>query len=558
MNYLEELVADLEHFGVKPELIQFGNDQIGSDIAMPCFSLAQELRQSPQAIAQDIAGRLNHPDINRTEALGGYVNIWLNEESMVRGLIAQGAENPDYGSVEPNNRTVIVEYVSPNLAKPLSIGHLRNALQGRALTNLYRSQGYKVITDSHLGDWGTVFGMWVVGFQTFSSYEALGSGGNKELGRVYVEMRKSLKAEAEAGRDELKQSVQDWLIKLEAGDEEAWKYHELFKNISLADTNRVLAKLNIVFDETLGEAFYYQQARQLIEQLLSDGVATKQDDNSVIVDLSSENLETPLLLQKSNGALLYASTDIATIKYREERWDPTAVLYVVGAEQQFHFRQLFAFNKLAKYSDADLVHYWYGLVEEIGEDGQRQKMSSRRGAVYLEDVLDLALEKAKAQAEPNMSTEDITKVAYGAISYREFLQGHQSNVLFNWEEMFSLTGKSGPYVQYAAVRLNSILAKSSLQPARTDGYDWRAEHSLLHKLLGYPALERQARTELEPSKLAFYIYDLAKDLNRYYETTIVLDEDEQVQANRLWLMQIVKQNLAHALGILGIDIPEKM
>lgn len=558
MNYLAEVVDALAPFGIRADMVSFTNEHVGSDIAMPCFALAREHKKSPQAIAEAIASAIQHPAVEKAEAVAGYVNIWLKSDILAQGLNQQVTDWTTYGSSHTRNERVIIDYVSPNLAKPLSIGHLRNALQGKALANLYRSQGYEVITDSHLGDWGTVFGMWVVGYQMFSSPEKLEADGNRELGRVYVEMRKALKAEEADGGDELKASVQQWLQKLEADDPEAWEYHTLFKNISLTDTNHTLTRLGITFDETLGEAFYIKQARQLIEDLLQQGIAQRQSDGSIIVDLQSQGIDTPLLLQKSNGTLLYASSDIATIVYREERWQPSAVIYVVGAEQQFHFQQLFAFNEIVHYSDAELVHHWYGLVEELTPDGKRQKMSSRTGAVYLEDVLDTALERARKHAKQDMGSEDLEAVAYGAITFREFLQGHHSNVLFDWEEMFSLTGKSGPYVQYAAVRLQSVLQKASTQPAFSNSYDWQAEHELLMHVASYPIVENEALEQRELSKIAFYVYDLAKLLNRYYESTLVLDSDMSVQAARIWLMEALYKNMVHALGILGITVPQKM
>lgn len=559
MKLFSEVIGELVDFGVRPELVQYGNEQLGSDLAMPCFALSKELGKAPQDIAEDIASRIDHEGIVRAEAVSGFLNLWLKSSYVLACLKQAGLEAADYGSGESNGKTVVIDYVAQNLAKPLSIGHLRNALQGRSLALLHRYMGWNVITDSHVGDWGTVFGIWVVGFLRHSSDEELQKGGNKELGRVYVEFRKELKAEEEAGGSELKDLVQEWLLKLESGDEEAWEYHRKFSEISITDGDRILSRLNISMDHTLGESFYYEATRDLIPQLLESGQAIREADGSIIVPLEAGGVKTPGLIQKSNGALLYFSSDIATIMYREETWQPDLVIYVVGPEQQFHFKQVFAAGRLLGIARAELVHHWYGLVEETGEDGGRKKMSSRTGAVSLEGVLDDALEKAAEIAKPDMSESDIEAVAMGAVSFREFIQTSRMNVLFDWDEMFSLAGMSGPYVQYAAVRLESILRKAGAgewQPHLDYGFE--AEHGLLMKLAAWPDIVHQATEDREVSKVAYHIYGLARELNRYYEETLVLDDNPGVRDSRLWLMGVIQSHFASSLGLLGMSIPEKM
>ena len=552
MKVYKNLLSELEQFGIKSELVIASADNIDSDLAMPCFTLAKEYKKSPQDIATDIASQISHPDIEKAEAIAGYVNIWLRS-AYLADLTNRGEELPDN-----SGKTVIVEYLSNNLAKPLSIGHLRNILQGRALTNLHRRLGYNVITDNHIGDWGSVFGMWVVGFEKFSSKEQLDSDGNKGLGDVYIKMRRALKEEEEAGSTSLKDAVQNWLLKLEQDDPKAWIYHRMFSDISMEDTSRVISLLDVEFDETLGEAFYQKLARELLQCLVRDKIATIEQDGSIVVGLSAQGIDTPLLLQKSNGAALYATSDIATIKYREDRWNPDKVIYVVGAEQQFHFKQLFAFNRIVEYSDAQLIHHWYGLVEELDSEGNRSKMSSRSGAVYLEDALDQARKKAKEVAADGMSDDDIEKIALGALTFREFTQGHTSNVLFDWDEMFNLQGMSGPYLQYAAVRMASILEKANEMPKKHQDYDWQPEHELLSHYLRYPSVLEASEKEMEPSKIAFYLYDIAKALNRYYENTHILSEDPVERSSRLWLIQQLHTRYTEGLAILGIKVPSKM
>ena len=553
-----EIIKYFTQLGIKPELVEAGSERLTSDLAIACFTMADQ-SQSPEEVAKKLTTSISHPAFTKVEASGGYVNVWLKSSYILEALQKSEVAETNFGSQASNNQTVIIDYVGANIAKPLTVGHLKNALQGRALVNLYRSQGYTVVTDNHLGDWGTVFGIWVVGFEKFSNQKKLESGGLEELGRAYIKAKQALQAEADQNQDSLAKVVQDWLLKLEANDEQALAYHRRFREISLEGIQKVLDQLEIEFDETLGESFYQPQVKKLLKQLEVSGIAQRQSDNSLVVDLSSQGIDTPLLIQKSNGAGLYASSDIATLKYRQERWQPSQIIYVVGHEQRLHFRQIFAFNNLADYTSAELIHHSYGLVEELDESGKRRKLSSRRGAVSLESILETARSKAEELAKLGMDKEDIERVALGAITFREFSQSSTSNVLFDWQEMFSLTGFSGPYVQYAAVRLGSILKKADQSKTKlVSNYDWQAEHPLLMSLLRYPDTLQTALINRDVYKIAFHIYDLAKKLNRYYEQTTVLVEDQDTRGSRLWLMRVLYQHFEHALGILGMKIPKKM
>ncbi|MEM6997549.1 MAG: arginine--tRNA ligase [Patescibacteria group bacterium] len=557
MIYLD-LINDLTQFGIQPELVASGDETLGSDLAMPCFRLAAEYKQSPNEIAVDIAQKISHEGIERAEAINGYVNIWLKPSYIFKTIVTEYPTGDRLAATDEDKGTVVVEYVSQNLAKPLSIGHLRNALQGRAIAKIYEFAGWNVITDSHIGDWGTAFGMWAVGFKRFSSEQALQEGGNEELGRAYVAVRNALKQEAEAGETTLKDEVQDWLIRLESGDSEALDMHSRFSEISLNDGRRILGRLDISHDYELGEAFFYKPTRAILERIINDGTAVEESDGSIVVPLDSEGIDVPALIQKSNGAVLYLSSDIATLEYRQKEWAPDKVIYVVGAEQQFHFKQLFALNSILGSTDAELVHHWYGLVEEQDENGKRKKMSSRTGAVSLEDALNMAVEEASKNAKPEMTADDIEKVAIGALVFREFIQGAKNNVLFDWNDMFSMQGMSGPYIQYSAVRMNSVLEKAGGAPDYSHTYDWIAEKQLLRRLASFEAVCSAAVEEREGCKLAHYLYDLSKDLNRYYEQTHILDDDAAVQASRLWVIAYIRDHMVKVLDLLGIKVPSSM
>ena len=559
MRRLSILLSELEDFGLKPELVQAGLPELGSDLAMPCFSLAQTSKQPPQQIAQQLAEQLNHIHIKKAEAVNGYLNLWLSPSFLAHNLDDWQTENENLGQQAKISQRVVVEYFSPNLAKPFSVGHLRNLFQGRALSNLYQARGYEVITDNHIGDWGKTFGIWVVGFLKYGQEEALAQKGSlKELGRIYALITADLKAEADEQKTELEDEIQAWLLKLERGDLQALEYHKYFTQITLAEMQHVLDILDIKFDYILGESFYYQKAKVLLVDLQKQGFIERQADRSLVANLEALGIKIPLLLLKSNGAMLYATSDVATLDYRQKQWQPDQIIYVVGMEQQLYFKQLFAFNELAQLTKAKLVHHAYGLVEERIASGKKRKMSSRTEAVHMEDVLKKATQAAEKLTDKQLTAEDIKTIAQGALVFQEFSQSKKHNTLFDWEKIFSLSDMSGPYVQYATLRLKSILAKAEIEPKFDPHYDWQTEHQLIFKVLGFEDVVENALENLEPYKIALYVYELCRELNRYYETTRILDPNSDHQAARLWLMAVIYQYLGFALSILGIKIPARM
>lgn len=321
-----------------------------------------------------------------------------------------------------------------------------------------------------------------------------------------------------------------------------------------------MGRLKISTDYELGEAFFAPKGKAAVQRLLETGVALQNDDGSIIVPLDEYGFDVPLLVQKSNGAALYATTDLATILYREETEHPDKVIYSVGAEQQFYFAQLFAMAKKLGIS-TDLIHLWFGVIDQLNDDGSREKMSSRKGVVLMEALLDQAEAKARQVVEGrNVSDEDVKKIALGAIKFNDFTADRRTNILFDWNSIFALTGFSGPYVQYAAVRVNKILKEHGHGVPVVEAYDYEAEKAVIAKLLEYPEVVRSAAKELEPHRIAGYIYELGREMNRYYEATPVATgsvTSEQMQA-RLGLLSRVSHVFSHGLSILGIEIPDAM
>lgn len=557
---LTQIISELYGIDAQPQVsrpaAEFGD--YATNVAL---QLAGKVGKSPREIAEEMATKLRETGSfsEVTIAGPGFINVRVSGASLAARLEAEWSDTYGQSNIG-EGKTVVVEYPSPNMAKPYSVGHLRPGNQGWAARQLMEATGWKVITDNHLGDYGAPLGIWITGFRKFSSEEALAQDGVYELGRVYIITKQALKEEAEKGESALADEVQAWLLKFEAGDPEAVSYSERFNEISLRHIHAVMERLHISTDYELGEAFFAAKGKDAVQTLLTSGVAVQNEDGSIIVPLDDAGFDVPLLVQKSNGAALYATTDLATILYREENWRPDKVIYAAGAEQQFYFSQLFAMAKKLGIS-TDLFHLWFGVIDQLNEDGTREKMSSRKGVVLMETLLDEAEKKAQAIVEgKGVSDEDVKKIALGAIKFSDFISDRRTNILFDWSTIFALTGISGPYVQYAAVRVNKILRDNGNGNATVDDYTYDAEKDVLAKLLEYPEVVSRAARDIEPHKVANYLYELARELNRYYEATPVATSDIEasIREARLGVLAKVSHVFAHGLGLLGIEVPSQM
>lgn len=522
------------------------------------LQLAKPIGSPPRVIAEAIVNELQKEAINASVAGPGFINITVPSAFLAHQL--EAIWSPEFGGNNDGaGKTVVVEYPSPNMAKPYSVGHFRPGNQGWAAKQLMQVSGWKVITDNHLGDYGAPFGTWVTGFLRFSSEEALARDGVYELGRVYIETKRALKEEKERGDHVLADSVQEWLLKLEQGDREAVAYNERFSEISLRHIHHVMDRLHISTEYEYGEAFFAPRGKKAVQLLLDQGIAQQNEDGSIIVPLDEYGFDVPLLVQKSNGSALYATTDFATILFREMEWHPDRVIYAVGAEQQFYFTQLLALAKKLGIT-TELIHLWFGTIDQLNEDGSREKMSSRKGVILMEELLDQAEARARQVVEGrSLSEDDVKKIALGAIKFSDFVSDRRTNILFSWESIFALSGMSGPYIQYAAVRINKLLREHN-SGAYDSTYDYEPEKPLLLKITDYPQVVRLAARELEPHKIATYLYELARELNRYYEHTPVAQGNVPlaVKQARLHLLAKVSHVFEHGLSVLGIEIPTQM
>ena len=561
MNKVAEIINQLieEKFNIKTEVSltrprpEFGD--FATNIAM---QLAGKLSKNPREIAEELAKELSKNEIfENVEIAGpGFLNLRVSAKKLEKMLSQEFSDR--FGSNnEGEGKLALIDGPSPNMAKPYSVGHLRPGNQGWAAKKLLEFSGWKVITDNHLGDYGTPFGIWVVGFEMFSNEERLAKRGVYELGDVYIKTKAAMKEQGEGG--EIEKKAEEWLLKLENGDEEALNYSNKFKEISLKHIHDVMARLKISTDYEYGEAFFAPKGKAAVQKLIESGVAVQNEDGSVIVPLEEYGFDVPLLVQKSNGAALYATNDLATILFREEEFAPDKVIYSVGAEQQFYFSQIFAMAKKLGIK-TDLYHLWFGVIDQLNEDGTREKMSSRKGVVLMEELLDKAEERArKIVAGRDVSEEDVKKIALGAIKFSDFAADRRTNILFDWENIFALTGFSGPYVQYSAVRVNNILRKEqNFEIVDFGNYNFEAEKNIILQLLAFPEVVKIASRDLEPHKISKYLYDLAREMNRYYEKTRVSDAPEIEKSARLTLLKKVSKTFENGLDLLGIEIPEKM
>ena len=561
MNKVAEIINQLieEKFNIKTEVSltrprpEFGD--FATNIAM---QLAGKLSKNPRKIAEELAGELSKNEIfENVEIAGpGFLNLRVSAKKLEK-ILSQEFSDRFGSNNEGEGKLALIDGPSPNMAKPYSVGHLRPGNQGWAAKKLLEFSGWKVITDNHLGDYGTPFGIWVVGFEMFSNEERLAKRGVYELGDVYIKTKAAMKEQGEGG--EIEKKAEEWLLKLENGDEEALNYSNKFKEISLKHIHDVMARLKISTDYEYGEAFFAPKGKAAVQKLIESGVAVHNEDGSVIVPLEEYGFDVPLLVQKSNGAALYATNDLATILFREEEFAPDKVIYSVGAEQQFYFSQIFAMAKKLGIK-TDLYHLWFGVIDQLNEDGTREKMSSRKGVVLMEELLDKAEERAREiVAGRDVSEEDVKKIALGAIKFSDFTADRRTNILFDWENIFALTGFSGPYVQYSAVRVNNILRKEqNFELVDFEEYDFEAEKNIILQLLAFPETVKMAVRDLEPHKISKYLYDLAREMNRYYEKTRVSDAPEIEKSARLTLLKKVSKTFENGLDLLGIEIPEKM
>ena len=562
MNHKELIASELAKVieGLDQETIlnlleQPKSSDLG-DIAFPACSLAKMDRNAPQAIAADIAEKIDASHFEKVVATGPYVNFFLDKsqisDQVIKAVIQAGA---DYGQQdEGHGGNITIDLSSPNIAKPFSVGHLRSTVIGDALSNIFRKMGYNTIKINHLGDWGKQFGLLMVAYKKWGSKEAVEANPIDELLKLYVRINAEI--ENDPALDE---EGRLWFKKLEDGDPEATELWQWFRDESLVEFNRIYKLLGVEFDSLNGEAFYNDKMDEAV-QILEEKGLLKESKGASIVELDDVNLP-PAMIKKSDGATLYITRDIATAIYRARTYNFVKNIYAVGQEQSNHFRQLKAVLKKMGFDwSDDMIHVDFGLVTK-----NRQKLSTRKGnIILLEPTLQEAISRAKAQIEEkNPELENKEEVAHavgvGAVKFYDLKTDRRNGYDFDLEAMVSFEGETGPYVQYAYARIQSILRKANFTPSADATYSLSDPESweIIKLLQDFARVVKRAAENYDPSLIAKYAINLAQAFNKYYAHTRILDESPE-RDSRLALSYSTAVVLKEALRLLGVEAPEKM
>ncbi|WP_247950944.1 arginine--tRNA ligase [Streptococcus cristatus] len=552
---LAKVIDSLDQTAISNLLEQPKSSDLG-DIAFPAFSLAKVERKAPQAIAADIAEKIDPSHFEKVVATGPYVNFFLNKakisDQVIKEVIKEGA---DYGQQnEGNGGNITIDLSSPNIAKPFSVGHLRSTVIGDALSNIFRKMGYNTIKINHLGDWGKQFGLLMVAYKKWGNKEAVEANPIDELLQLYVRINAEIENDPA-----LDDEGRLWFKKLEDGDPEATELWQWFRDESLVEFNRIYELLSVEFDSLNGEAFYNDKMDEAVK-ILEDKGLLKESKGASIVDLDDVNLP-PAMIKKSDGATLYITRDIATAMYRARTYNFVKNVYVVGQEQSNHFRQLKAVLKKMGFDwSDDMIHVDFGLVTK-----NRQKLSTRKGnIILLEPTLQEAISRAKAQIEeknPNLENKEAVAhaVGVGAVKFYDLKTDRRNGYDFDLEAMVSFEGETGPYVQYAYARIQSILRKADFKPSLDANYNLNDAESweIIKLLQDFARVVKRASDNFEPSLIAKYAISLAQAFNKYYAHTRILDENPE-RDSRLALSYTTAVVLKEALRMLGVEAPEKM
>lgn len=566
---------------VSPDEVREAEPGFDADLALPLFRLAKQRGENPAKLAESLAGLdVTGTGFSSVRPLRGYLNFSLDRTAFAREVLSDFNRTRDlYGSSDlGTDLTVVIDYSSPNIAKPFSVGHLRSTIIGQALHNILSWLGYKVIGDNHLGDWGTQFGKLLCAYSLWGSEEELSRNPTGHLLELYVRFH----SEAETN-PALERDAKDWFRRLETGEPEVRATWRRFVSLSSADFERIYRRLGVSFDQTLGESFYENRLQSVIQRAIDKGVARREpppagtdgdtsvaDDTVVLIPLDRHGIKTPLLLQKSDGTSLYATREIACAEYRIETWHPEKILYVVGAEQELYFRQLNAALALLGYT-TPCIHVSFGLVR-LPEG----RMSTRTGrVVLLEDVITEAVRRARSVVSDREMTEaekdrvaEIVGIA--AIKYADLSQSRTKEVVFDWDRMLSLDGDSAPYLLYAHTRCLSILRKAGLTQDRVPSPESaesalglpgleKEEFALIRDLARFPESIQQAAATYEPHHICNQLFRLAQDFSAFYSKVPVLKaETDELVRGRLSLVQMTAAVLSIGLKLLGITLPERM
>ena len=543
-----EEISQLIEIPPKPEM---------GDFAFPCFRLAKSYHKAPPMIAQDLKESIgDQAFLSEIKVIGGYLNFYVDKAQYAQQIIDKYNNATDYGcSDQGKDKTICIDYSSPNVAKNFHVGHLRTTIIGNSLYKIFSKLGYKVVRINHLGDWGTQFGKLIVAYKKWGSREAVEEKGIEELMDIYVKFHE----EAEKD-DSLNDEARAWFLKMEQGNEEALEIWQWFRDISLKEFMRVYNILGMEFDSFAGESFYRDKTAGVIKRLTDDGLL-KESQGAMIVPLDEYDMP-PCIVAKKDGSSIYATRDLAAILYRKATYNFDRCLYVTGLEQKLHFAQVFKVIELMGNDYAkNLVHIPYGLVSL-----KSGKISSRKGnVIFAEDLLRESINKTTSIIEeknPDIpDKEEVAKqVGIGAIIFNDLYNQRIKDVIFDWNKLLNFDGETGPYVQYTYARASSVLRKIGEVPDTIDYTLLTDEASigLLKEIERYPQVIKDAAERYEPSVIARYSIDLAHAFNKFYHECQINVEDETTKYTRTNVVKIARYIIKDAISLLGIQCPEQM
>ena len=543
--------------------IEVPKDSSNGDYAFPCFRLAKELKKAPPIIAEDIKEKLKieGETIEKVEVVGGYLNFYINQKLLTKEVLTEISKKEEYGKSDiGKGKNIVIDYSAPNIAKPFHIGHLRSTVIGGALYNIYKYLGYNTIGINHLGDYGTQFGKLIEGYKLWGKEYNIEEDPINELTKIYVRINQLCKEDEKV----LEQCRMNFKL-LEDGDPYCKEIWEKFRELSLKEFQRVYDLLGSKFDSWNGEAFYSDKMPEVIQILEKTGKLVE-SEGAKIIDLEDKGINTPCIIQKSNGSTTYATRDLAAILYRARNYDFDKALYVVSYEQTLHFKQVFEVAKLLgldeKYTNG-LKHVPFGMVSL-----STGKMSTREGnIVKLEELLNEAISRAKGIIEEkNPDLEDkenvAKKVGVGAVIFNDLSNSRIKDEIFDWNQILNFQGETGPYIQYTYVRTKSVLEKAGYIPQieeiKFDKLGDESSKNIINLIYNFENILEQVTQKEEPSILSRYLIDVAKSFSNFYNDNKILVEDKDTQNARVYLTYSVGKVLKIGAKLLGIDMPNKM
>ena len=559
MEAIHKLYPDKE---LKPIEISIAtNEKFGDFQTNFAMMNSKIIGGNPRKIAENIVNEIgnNNPLIEKLEIAGpGFINIFLKDEYLGKYVAKMTTEKFEYNELNTKG-DVIIDYSSPNIAKRMHIGHLRSTIIGDAVKRLYNFLGYHTVADNHIGDWGTQFGKLIIGYRKWLDKDAYLKNPIEELERVYVEFTKE--SENDPTLDDM---AREELKKLQDGDKENYALWQEFIKVSLEEYNKLYKRMGITFDTYYGESFYHNMMPSVLNELVEKGLAVEDQGAKVVFFDEKDNLH-PCIVQKKDGAFLYSTSDIATVKFRKENYDINRIIYLTDERQQDHFKQFFKITEMLGW-DIEKVHIWFGIMRFA--DGV---FSTRKGNVIrLEQLLDEGKKKALEVIEeknPSLSEEEKNNIAevvgVGAIKYADLSQNRQSPIIFEWDKVLSFEGNTAPYLQYSYARIQSIKKKAEeigkiLTADTKIVIKDKAERNLVTFLTLFPTMVLKAGETYKPNLLTDYLFDLAKKFNTFYNACPILNQEDEILLSRLLIADRTAEILRQGLDLLGIKTVNRM